>query len=408
MKSPKSHTLCIAICALALTRMVFLSQSEFPLRKLLLIENNTSSHVVNTNNEVSTANGTLPITCSEKGMRLLTNVIKSDQEHFGLRPWSSFDERHNEHIYFPGLDSDLMDSSIRGRRIVLFGDSTLRNMNMWLHKLLNTNNSTVLSSLATMDLSEANVNLVNDTWKKCRMSNTGRGELTCNGIPKMPETQLADGTEVRFIWGPKFTDDQCPEFESSYNLMKTLRPQIVIANMGLWWLHFQEMGRNQQGCVAETWVNYEQWLENTLLAAEEAGAEHLIFKTTNAICSEKYTNKYDRAHRSYSSKEDKTIKECFDSIRSNSSSIMTNVDVFDYCNHGTFNDIGSDHLNQRLFKFVKAKIGKARRRTASIKISVLNDHAIQSCDYTVQKDGRHYQRLNLARIRLLGNILSCN
>jgi len=68
------------------------------------------------------------------------------------------------------------------------------------------------------------------------------------------------------------------------------------------------------------------------------------------------------------------------------------------------NDNGSEYLNHRLFMFVKRR---QRTTKAGLNLLVLNDHDMQSCRSTVENDGRHHHWLNLARIRILANMLTC-
>ncbi len=393
-------------CVLSIISIAVLLREVKSATTLLLERNGSPSRslnqIIDNGNDSTTPKPTSSLNCS-RNASLLTSIMKTDLEFYGLRAWSSPKESNKTRIIFPGLDEDLLATSFRGKRIVLLGDSTLRNMNMWLHQLLTTEDVETLQSLSALNLSEANDLLVNYTWKKCEMQSHGRRELQCARTQKIPETKLDDGTEISFVWGPQFKEDECPDTESSSEYIKSLRPQIIVANMGLWWLHFQSKGRNQKGCVAETWMNYEQWLNKTLVLAKEAGSSELIFKTTNFICDEKYTNRYARANHLYRKSDEATIQECFNSIRDSASVTTSNEDILDYCHHGTINNIGSKHLNERLFKFIDVV-----RETTSLKLSVLNDFEIQSCKYTSIKDGRHYQLLNLARIRLLGNLISCN
>jgi hypothetical protein len=81
-------------------------------------------------------------------------------------------------------------------------------------------------------------------------------------------------------------------------------------------------------------------------------------------------------------------------------SATTDADILNYCINGTMNTIGSDHHNQRLLQFVKD-----RKDATTLKLAVLPDRNIQSCQFTGMLDGRHYHQMNLARIRLLGNVV---
>ncbi|KAL7476057.1 hypothetical protein ACHAW6_001940, partial [Cyclotella cf. meneghiniana] len=335
----------------------------------------------------------------------LIYLIKSDPERYGLRPWSTFG-RHNNTIHFRGLDHVLMKDAFRGRRIAILGDSTLRNLNQWLHQLLNTKNEASITALSSMNLTEANAYLMSTEWTKCNMNGSDK-DLQCQGMSQYPVTNLDDGTKIQFIWAPpeshNVQSDECPELSSRFTTVMGVEPDIIIANMGLWWLHFQNIHRNVAGCVVEKWVNYEQWLESLVVLANVSKAKVLVFKTTNFICDEKYTGKYIEANRLYSNRDVNTLKHCYEDIRAKTSALMTDEDISNYCFNGTFNDAGSRFLNSRLHQFVERK---ELDSSSHVRLLVLNDHDIQSCKYTQIGNARHYQEMNLARIRLLGNILS--
>jgi len=127
-----------------------------------------------------------------------------------------------------------------------------------------------------------------------------------------------------------------------------------------------------------------------------------LFKTTNSICSKRYISKFVQGTKSYTRKRTKTITRCIASVREGTSLTIGTNAIRDYCKNGIFNDVGSQHLNRRLFKFVDA-----RKNSTSIKLAVFNDHDVQSCVYTPKGDGRHYHMLNLVRIRILANLLNC-
>ncbi|KAL7468100.1 hypothetical protein ACHAXS_008328 [Conticribra weissflogii] len=343
---------------------------------------------------------------SHCGIDQLIKAIHSDPEYISLRPWSSVDQK-NKTIHFAGLDHNLLRDAFRGRRIVILGDSTLRNLNQWLHKLLSTRNETSLDTLSSMNLSEANNFITSQVWESCSLSG-GDKHLECRGMSIAPKTNLYDGTMVRFIRGPPTVPvsvDVCVNFTDHFVSVKAFQPDTIIANMGLWFLHFQTLHRTVGSCVAETWINYEDWLESLVTVAEQSGAKVLVFKTTNFICVEKYVGAFVEANRLYSDLDNAILKACSDDIRAGASAMTSDIDIENYCMNGTFNDSGSRYLNERLYRFVEKK---QHDSTSRVKLRVLNDHDIQSCKYTPVGNARHYHEMNLARIRLLGNILTCD
>lgn len=348
----------------------------------------------------------LPSSCID-AVSLLSRHIRADQENYGLQPWSSsVDDGGDQSINFPGLDENLIRASFLGRRIFFWGDSTTRNLSFWLHNLLNMHDSSYnISSLSALKLSDANNILLSESG--CVFGQVKSGEVSCHGSNgENQQTNLVDGTAI----SSRIAHDECfTYFQDVHKQIKDHKPEIVVANTGLWWLHFQTTGLQRKGCIAEQWIHYENWLENILNAAKAAGAKALFLKTTNSICNEKFSGQYATANRLYSMKDNETLSACFDDIKYKreikgfpTSTFLSDADITNYCENGTLNEHGSSHLNQRLFNFVGSK-----RRDTSITLHLFDDNTIKSCEYTKQHDGRHYHPLNLIRIRLLGHMISC-
>jgi len=337
--------------------------------------------------------------CSERDISLLTASIKKNP-HSGLFSWSS---PENPDMKFSGLDQNLLEV-FRGQRILVLGDSTMWNFYGWMYQLL------VYSplSLARFHLSTANKVLMRRSG--CHYPADPHPQtagVVCDKLGpqhlqhQLEGTRLDDGTWV------KYSNTACSlqeenVVETRTNLIRDFRPNIIVANIGLHLLHFQDYGRDTNECHLEKWINYEGWLEDIVVAAENAGTEYLLFKTTNSICSKRYISKFVQGTKSYTRKRTKTISRCIASVREGTALTIGTNAIRDYCKNGIFNDVGSQHLNRRLFKFVDA-----RKNSTSIKLAVFNDHDVQSCVYTPKGDGRHYHMLNLVRIRILANLLNC-
>ena len=353
-----------------------------------------------------------PITFQAEGAKndqspivMLAEAIQSDAEQFSLRP-ISVPVNAGRKVKLRGLDDELVRDVFLGERLFFFGDSTLRNLHMWLHYLLRMNMKDE-TPFSTMNLTQANrvfLDRINNDGESCQFRTelgTSNGELACKGVPGKHNTMttiLDDGaTESAFLggWGNK-----CTDFKDEYDAIKNFRPTILVANVGLWWFHFQKRGRERSVCIVDKWLKYEEWLDGILNLAEEAGVEVLLFKTTNLICDEKYQGEMATANDLYSSRDEQTVQKCFRSFRPKMMSATTDADILNYCINGTMNAIGSDHHNQRLLQFVKD-----RKHATTLKLAVLPDRNIQSCQFTGMLDGRHYHQMNLARIRLLGNVV---
>ncbi len=327
-------------------------------------------------------------------VNLLSRHIHDDQETYGLRHWSlPLQNGTIDFIDFPGLDDNIL-KSFRGRRIFFMGDSTTNNLHNWLYILLKIHIEAPynISSLPNMHLSDANS--IIETLHGCNVHRK-------NGAPPCG-ARLSNVSEIDLKYERK--RNVCSNDIDAYEAMRDYEPDIIVANVGLWMLHFQARSRDKEGCVAHAWVYYEHWLENTLQIAEEVGARALFFKTTNTICSEKYTNAYLKANELYEMMDSETLLDCFNSIKFTHmmESLLSDDNIHNYCANGTFNNRGSAHLNQRLYNFVES-----HQQKTSLALHVFDDNIIKSCDYTQRGDGRHYHPLNLVRIRLLAHLISC-
>ena len=340
-------------------------------------------------------------------INLLSQHIHEDQENYGLRPWTMSLNNNNNNkgtgaLDIPGLDENLIRAAFLGRRILFIGDSTTKNLHYWIYNLLRIYHESpqnIISSLSDLNLSDANSVIVSKHG--CKFRRRG-GALSCdNHHSKFEEFNSID---IRII------HDGCSDNSNKVdNAMRDHEPEVIVANVGLWLLHFQAKGRDQDGCVAEQWIHYERWLEHTLHMAEEVGARALFFKTTNTICSEKYIGAYSKANQLYTTMDNDTLLNCFNNFKFTqrihklpTSNVLTDENIRNYCANGTFTPHGSAHLNQRLYDFVRS-----RKNTTSLVLHVFDDNTIKSCDYTKRGDARHYHPLNLIRIRLLALSISC-
>lgn len=318
--------------------------------------------------------------CSEDALADLRALLRNDPESVGLRPITV------SGVTFEGLDDKLLSESFRGHQIAFLGDSTLYHLNKWIHALLLATNSSTLSNLSSMDLSAANAIL--------------RPVVENLDYHTTKTIISVDGTFIGFT-GRVGVGGLC-NFGSHWRRIRMHPPKVLVANFGLHWLHFIGQGWNAEVCDVMRWIKYEDWLEETLRAAEKVGAGTLLFKTTNLVCAEKYEGEYAHGNKLYMARDKDTLDSCFNAVRGSIPAEVEDDRIWSYCYNGTFNEIGAAHLNQRVVEFVMA-----RRNTTKLKVGIFNDHDIESCSYTGEQDGRHYHALNLVRIRLLGNVLKC-
>ena len=320
---------------------------------------------------------------------MLTRDLALDPETNSLRPWSGGD------FSFQGLDNDLLSAVFHGHRVALFGDSTLHYFTRWLKLLLEDTSNTTLAKLPSMNLTEAN-QLLNPSGDH-KLSGSGRG--------------------THFAWygisGPT-TEDMCyPPDSSVWKKLKQAKPEILVVNQGLHWLHFLGQGRdNVPGCTIKRWIEFEQWLEEVVLFSEKIGVKVLLFKTTNRICIEKFRGHYASSNTLYTANDRETLKQCSVIARSRipgGIEATPKQDIDNYCQNATFNNRGSLHLNARLKRYVEGwKLrNENKHHASSLHVGIFNDYGVESCDYSKVRDGRHYHPLNLLRIRLLANTLHC-
>ena len=249
-----------------------------------------------------------------------------------------------------------------------------------------------------------------------------------------PEVRLADGTVV--VWGGfrGSPGETACHFDSVWKRVLDGKPQILVVNFGLHWLHLMGAGRDVPLCYVEAWLTYEDWLQSIVDMARASGSvKLLLFKTTNYICEELFWGSYADGAALY--KEggkhvEKARQRCHHLIqqlvRDNTAGNGLRLDMLGgenitrYCSKAVFDEYGVKDLNHRLLEFLQKQQkrqpkGKLEQSTTAnrtnvnddMTIAIFNDHDIQSCAYSEPNDGRHYHPLNLMRIRLLANTIQC-
>ena len=348
--------------------------------------------------------------CSSRGMHLLTSALAARPEQDGLRTIVLREDPDGDRdagwdgpplLTFPGLTDDLWEQSFRGLRIALLGDSTLRNLYRWIHVLRTEASHGVRSRLSGMDLADAN-GVLNPTGDK----NPSKDRLL-GGVGYTTRSVLDGGhTMVKYVYA---AEKRCSLTERYEELEAEGPFDVVIANMGMHWLHFVGRGRPAGLCVAKKWIHFErEWLEETAKQAEALGARLLMFKTINPIVSERFVGRYRRADRLYARGDKNVLDECYRILRGGDPEqvlVESDGDLRSYCANGTFNERGVSRLNDRMRRFVEERGGG--NGDSGMRIVVFNDHDVLTMNYTERADGRHYHPLNLMRIRLLGNYLRC-
>jgi len=349
----------------------------------------------------------------------LTSNLQSDPEN-GLRPLNltiptPSEEGVEKKISFPGLDTAFFSN----KRIVFIGDSTGRYLFGYLQVLIHDNlckeyNSSILDDVQKMSLSDANHHL----FKKAELCG-----VHINSTYKPAHIHPLDNTTIMWEgFGAHVPGTDNILLEQAWKIAENTKPQILIVNHGLHWLHFMNHSMERGRVPILRWMFYEQWLnevvENALLMSETV--EVLLFKTTNSICDKKMFSHLRNAHLFYSLAriennstlytDNDTIKNCQRNVENilKESDNITQDQILEFCLYGTFDDFGSEYLNKRLYHYVITLLSSSSKyKNLPFQVGIFNDRAIESCSYTDMGDGRHYKWLILARLRLLSNILSC-
>ena len=207
------------------------------------------------------------------------------------------------------------------------------------------------------------------------------------------------------------------------------RPTVLVANMGLHWLHLAGHGRLPPAGDVARWRRYEAgWLDEVVDRARgmRGTVRLLLFKTTNAVCDARLRGAdgvgMDAYARARAAAEDRggggedgdALARCRRLVRDRdgdneavSGAIIPGArSAADYCRDGTFDEHGARVLNRRLYRYVGRLLSpSAAREDLPFKVGIYDDAGTESCAHT--RDGKHYQPLLLARLRLLSNILSC-
>jgi hypothetical protein len=351
----------------------------------------------------------------QTSLPLLVAALRDDPEKNALRPLTLHLNSTLPPLafHFPGLSEQLLSRAFQGRRIALIGDSTLYYLIKWLFALMvdnNTNNSDIrnktgmFTNLDLLNLTNGNT-LVRKSSLNCRGNCVVLDDHSSKAKSK-PIIDTKHGTHIEWMGGatgPKPNTEVL--LRKAWERANVYQPEIVIVNMGLHWLHFFGKGRDANGPTIRRWVLYEEWLQESLNNALRVGAKVILFKTTNYVCDEKFRGGYATANQLYRAKDKNTLDECKKlawNVNVGESFNLTQDNVAQYCEFGTFNEVGASFLNKRLFDFVNGL-----PEIAGLRFQVFNDHDVEHCRHTKPRDGRHYHESILLRIRLLGNILEC-
>ena len=207
--------------------------------------------------------------------------INEDPEDNGLKPFTIV--RNSDMKLCPdkstcsikGLDLSIF----RGKRTALLGDSTLFYPTQWFYPMmthLNDEEENGIPKYDEMSLSEA--------------SEVVKKRAGILGV-KLPDTRgkelMTDSTDNTLIqWagvrGPGNSGSLEKRISGMIETVARLNPHILVANMGLHWLHLHPF-RTKNGIIIRRWVNYRyDWLRKVYnLAMDMNQTTLLLFKTTS-------------------------------------------------------------------------------------------------------------------------------
>lgn len=328
-----------------------------------------------------------------------TNALHDRPESTALKPWT-LQIPHPKYPawHFPGLSSQLLQAAFGGRKTMLIGDSTLFGLERWLQTLFSNVTAHQQDALGHMQLTPADYAINPDVLEQVGWEDDSPAEFLND----------KDGTYI--LWDGHRGDpgEEACQFDPIWSRVITLRPDILVVNFGLHWLHLMGGGRDVPLCSVQAWLHYDQWLEQVVQVAEEAGVKLLLFKTTNRVCQDHFWGEYSDTERLYERQDAYIMSRCKREIERlldhhHGENVELSLDdITRYCTFGVLNEHGSKDLNNRLWNFVQT-----RQRTSNLIMDIFGDHDVQTCAYTEPNDGRHFHPLNLLRIRLLANMIQC-
>jgi len=284
-----------------------------------------------------------------------------------------------------------------------------------------------------MDLAQANA-FVNPTGEVTLGVNFRRHQNHLPVVQPTDDNYLFHNNPTYFHWfgfSSTTTKRACLPEELAVPEIRKIRPDILVLNFGLHWLHLYPARPVADLCLVERWVHYEQWWDALVSLAEQVGTRLVLIKTTNRICEQHFTGDYkdsidtiakDREIlqqqsrmvgdiTAQNSNRTATFSDCIRHLtelvqrEGPEVGILSGEDVVQYCTKGTFDDWGVQYLNQRIVDYIhtrnkKAPLGPKNQTTL---VELFDDHSLENCQYTT--DGWHYHPLNLMRLRVMANMV---
>eukprot|EP01083_Nonionella_stella_P295307 1003666_1 len=181
-------------------------------------------------------------------------------------------------------------------------------------------------------------------------------------------------------------------------------------------------------------LTMETYMEDTI---DKAAANHnikcFIIRNTNPVCQDKFTGPYAATIQRYYAMQNLTtsqiknlpnFQDCIKAYHLSVDKIYANysyrdhgmtsrhnniIDGMDLCSiKYTLSNFGANALNQRMATFVRQKQIKMTNNNVTMKLFYLDGNKLlqHRCQYTAERDGRHYHQIVPVQVLALFNIIN--
>eukprot|EP01084_Bolivina_argentea_P082485 149357_1 len=168
-------------------------------------------------------------------------------------------------------------------------------------------------------------------------------------------------------------------------------------------------------------INIEKYFDEIIeIALKLNNVKCIIFRSSQAICKDKYVGKFKELVQLYTndSIDDNITNDCYKSNSINPTQIYLNysynynnysnfiINGYDLCSSKwTLTNNGSMNLNERMRKYITLKQNTLNRKLKLIFFDAFKLY-VNRCQYTAITDGRHYHRLLPVQMMAFANIIN--
>jgi len=359
------------------------------------------------------------------------------------------DDSSAKTLHIKGYNHEMIDRVFRKKRIYFIGDSTSRNLFVALRRLLNFIQFGTPAAPAhrfkAFNISNTSISIDNhdglnySQWTQSLALLFMKEKKKWKKGNSLPAYMIRDGTHIQVLDVNSLYFESPEQVESNQktnlrddfvNLtQRTLfNPDVIVFNAGL---HLLQLipHRKLNHYMYTGYIEYESILQTLLQVSMDSHAPAILAKSTNRVCDKKMGPDYKDHNKKYKTHKMKTLKTC-DRIleqqeeekqkeakgKQENVTILSKSQRDEICRFGAFNDKGSSLLNNRMSKWVRQMRYKMANQTAlsrhqgisvNSRLQYFNDHDIESCEFTRDGDGRHYEKQVFVRLHLLAIMLDC-